>query len=179
MADLIAKFILILNSTFPDLIPSLDDDDLKRVSLIKRLRPGQTIALLSGAAAARVILFAIIFALLGFSYALAPREVQESLFGEYTAIHAIDAFLREGVAGSIGYFLFFLGPDDLKSITKPIISQPLVAATIDGNIFLAGIRLYGFAFVLSVLRTLVMPIAYLRARLRAGKLPKIEREPTT
>lgn len=169
-SDLIAKLIAIVNSTFPDLIPDLDKYALKRASLIKRLRPGQTIALLSGAYAARVALFLIIFALLGFGSAATPLEVQTSLLGEFRAGDAIKAFLREGVTGSLGYFLFFLGPDNLKSITKAIVAHPLASATTDGNIFLAGIRLYGFAFVLAALRALVTPITYLRARFRARRL---------
>ena len=72
LADLIAKIIMILGRTFPDLVPKIDDDDVKRASLIKRLRPGQTMALLSGAYSARVVMFVIIFALLGSSYAAAP-----------------------------------------------------------------------------------------------------------
>ena len=67
LADIIAKLIGILNSTFPDLLPKIDDRDLKRASLIKRLRPGQTVALLSGAYFARIALFIVIFALLGAS----------------------------------------------------------------------------------------------------------------
>ena len=79
-------------------------------------------------------------------------------------------FLREGVAGSIGYFLFFLGPDRLAPITQTIAAERLAASTPDGDVFLAGIRLYGLAFVLAILRTLAMPVAYIRARLRSGRI---------
>lgn len=170
LADLIAKLIAILDATFPDLIPDFDELDVKRASLIRRLRPGQTVALLSGANSARIALFIAIFALLGASYAAAPKEVQATLFGDLGAIDAFSAFLREGVAGSVGYFLFFLGPDNLQPITRSIVSEPLVSSSANGDVFLAGVRLYGFAFVLSVLRTLVTPLSYLRARLRARKI---------
>lgn len=170
LADLIAKILMIFGRTFPDLVPKVDDDDVKRASLIKRLRPGQTVALLSGAYSARVVLFVVIFALLGSSYAAAPVAVQEKLFGDYSAVNASEAFLREGVAGSIGYFLFFLGPDRLAPITETIATERLAAATPDGDVFLAGIRLYGLAFVLAILRTLATPITYVRARLRSGKI---------
>ena len=170
LADLIAKIIGIVDRTFPDLIPKLDDDDKKRAWLISRLRPGQTVALLSGAYAARVVLFVVIFALLGSSYSAAPGAVQENLFGNFSAINASEAFLREGVAGSIGYFLFFLGPDSLKPITDTVATERLVSLSPDGDIFLAGIRLYGLAFVLAILRTLATPITYAKARLRARKL---------
>tara|TARA_R110002167_G_scaffold17426_2_gene66496 strand:- start:108 stop:818 length:711 start_codon:yes stop_codon:yes gene_type:complete len=169
LADLIAKFIGILSATFPDLVPKFDDDVAKRASLIRRLRPGQTIALLSGAYAARVALFLIIFALLGASYAAAPQPVQASLFGAFPPITAINAFVREGIAGSLGYFLFFLGPDHMKPITDAIMPQPLVSSTVDGDILLVGIRIYGLAFVLAVLRTLVTPVTYVRARLRTAR----------
>ena len=174
LADLIAKLLSLATSTFPDLVPKLDEQALKRATLIKRLRPGQTLALLSGANAARVALFLAIFALLGASYASAPAPVQERLFGNFGALPAIEAFLREGIAGSVGYFLFFLGPDNLKPITEGIAAEPLTASTADGDIFLVGIRLYGLALVLSLLRTLVMPITYIRARLRARRLPSTE-----
>ncbi|WDI32194.1 hypothetical protein PUV54_03180 [Hyphococcus flavus] len=170
LADLIAKVISIFNTTFPDLVPDLDKTAVKRAWLINRLQPGQTIALLSGAYAARVALFLIIFSALGLSYASAPQAVQENLFGDYAPVEAIDAFIRQGVAGSIGYFLFFLGPDNLKPITSAVIDKPIVSASVDGDVFLAGIRLYGFAFVLAVLRTLVTPVTYVRARLRSRKL---------
>jgi len=170
LADLIAKIIDIAGRTFPDLIPKLDDDDLKRASLISRLRPGQTVALLSGANAARVVLFVVIFALLGTTYAAAPGAVQENLFGNFGAVNASEAFLREGIAGSIGYFLFFLGPDSLKPITDKIAAERLVSLSVDGDVFLAGIRLYGLAFILAILRTLATPVTYARARLRARKL---------
>lgn len=171
LADLIGKFISILSITFPDLIPEVGKDDLKRASLIQRLRPVQTVGLLSGAYAARLAMFLVIFALLGTSYAFAPQAVQATLFGDFSAPAAIETFLREGVAGSLGYFLFFLGPEALQSITGPIIAEPLVSSTIDGDIFLVGIRLYGLAFVFALLRTLVTPITYLRARRRARDLP--------
>lgn len=171
LADLIGKFISILSATFPDLIPELSDDDLKRASLIQRLRPVQTVALLSGAHAARLVMFGLIFALMGTSYAFAPEAVQATLFGSFSPVAAIDTFLREGLAGSVGYFLFFLGPEDLRSITAAIIAEPLVSSTVNGDIFLVGIRLYGLAFALSVLRTLATPIAYVRARRRAPTLP--------
>lgn len=171
LADLIGKFISILSFTFPDLIPDVDDEDLKRASLLQRLRPGQTVALLSGAYAARLIMFLVIFALLGASYALAPAQAQATLFGDMGAWQAIETFLREGLAGSLGYFLFFLGPDNLGSITRVIIAEPLVPSTASGDFFLVGIRLYGLAFALSILRTLATPIAYLRARRRAERLP--------
>ncbi|MEZ5961942.1 MAG: hypothetical protein R3C30_16190 [Hyphomonadaceae bacterium] len=167
LADLIAKFIGILESTFPDLVPKVDDEHVKRASLIQRLRPGQTVALLSGANTARVVLFLVMFALLGASYAASPIAAQQALFGPLQPAQAIEIFLREGVAGSIGYFLFFLGPDTLKPITDAIIAEPLTSATIDGDLFLVGLRLYGLAFVLAILRTLVTPIIYMRARLRA------------
>ncbi len=167
LADLIAKIIMIAGRTFPDLIPKVDDDDKKRASLIGRLRPGQTVALLSGAYAARVVLFVVIFGLLGSSYAAAPDRVQENLFGNFDALGASEAFLREGVAGPIGYFLFFLGPDNLKPLTETIATERLAASNPDGDIFLAGIRLYGLAFALAILRTLATPVTYLRARLRA------------
>ncbi len=170
LADLIGKLISILSSTFPDLIPALNDDDLKRASLIQRMRPGQTVALLSGAYVSRLLMFLVIFALMGTSYAFAPKPVQETLFGNFGAMQAIETFLREGLAGSVGYFLFFLGPDHLKPITNAIIADPLVSSTVNGDIFLVGIRVYGLAFVLSILRTLVAPITYVRARRRAGRL---------
>lgn len=171
MADLIGKFISILSSTFPDLIPAIGRDDLNRASLIQRLRPIQTVGLLSGAYVARLAMFLFIFGLLGASYAFAPSSAQATLFGDLGPFAAAETFLREGVAGSVGYFLFFLGPDALKSITSLIVDEPLVASTIDGDIFLVGIRLYGLAFALSFLRTLVTPITYLRARRRAVALP--------
>lgn len=171
LADLIGKFISILGSTFPDLIPELGEDDLKRASLIQRLRPVQTVALLSGAHAARLVMFLVIFALMGTSYAFAPQAVQATLFGNFSAMEAIVTFLREGLAGSVGYFLFFLGPDDLRPITRAIVAEPLVSSTVNGDIFLVGIRLYGLAFALSALRTLATPLIYLRARRRAERLP--------
>lgn len=170
LADLIAKIITIAGRTFPDLIPNIDDDDKKRASLISRLRPGQTVALLSGAYAARVVLFIIIFGLLGASYAAAPQEVQNNLFGDFGTLDAGEAFLREGVVGSIGYFLFFIGSENLAPITESIASERLASSSPDGDVFLAGIRLYGLAFVLAVLRTLATPITFVRARLRARKL---------
>lgn len=170
LADLIAKIFMILGRTFPDLIPKLEDADVKRASLIKRLRPGQTMALLSGAYAARVVLFVLIFAALGSSYAAAPENAQSILFGDFSAAKAAELFLREGIAGSIGYFLFFLGPDRLAPITDLIASERLVASSSDGDVFLAGIRLYGLAFVLAILRTLATPVTYIRARLRSRTL---------
>ncbi|MBI1405509.1 MAG: hypothetical protein GC145_05230 [Caulobacter sp.] len=170
LADLIGKFIGVVSATFPDIIPKLDDDHLERASLIERLRPGQTLALLSGAYAARLAMFLIIFALLGASYAWAPVAVQETLVGPLGPLKAIELFLREGVAGSVGYFLFFLGPENLKPITGAITPEPLAAASLNGDIFLVGIRVYGLAFVLAVLRTLVTPITLVRARGRAGRL---------
>lgn len=171
LADLIGKFLSILSTTFPDLIPALDEEDLKRASLIQRLRPGQTVALLSGAYAARLVMFLVIFALLGASYAYAPVAVQETLVGPLGVGEAIVTFIREGVAGSIGYFLFFLGPDNLKPVTDAILAQPLTPATPSGDAFLVGIRIYGLAFMFSVLRTLATPITYWRARRRARTLP--------
>lgn len=171
LADLIGKFISILSSTFPDLIPTVGRDELRRASLIQRLRPIQTVGLLSGAYAARLAMFLFIFGLLGASYAFAPASVQATLFGDLGALAATETFLREGIAGSIGYFLFFLGPDALKSITGLIVAEPLAASSIDGDIFLVGVRLYGLAFALSFLRALVTPITYLRARRRAVALP--------
>lgn len=170
LADLLGKLTSIMSSTFPDLIPALNDDDVKRASLIQRLRPGQTVALLSGAYTARLVMFLFIFALMGTSYAFAPKPVQETLFGDFDAPSAIQTFLREGFAGSVGYFLFFLGPDHLRPITNAIIADPLVPSTVNGDIFLVGIRIYGLAFVLAILRTLVTPITYLRARHRAGRV---------
>lgn len=170
LADLIAKIIGILGRTFPDLIPKVEDEDRKRASLIERLRPGQTVALLSGAYAGRVVFFIIIFALLGLSYAAAPGPVQGKLFGELGPLEAGEAFLREGVAGSIGYFLFFLGPDSLGPITTTVAAERLTAFSSEGDVFLAGVRLYGLAFVLAILRTLATPITFARARLRARKL---------
>ena len=170
LADLIAKMIMIFGRTFPDLIPKVEDEDRKRASLISRLRPGQTVALLSGAYAARVALFVAIFALLGATYAAAPSAAQQNLFGEYDALSASEIFIREGIAGSIGYFLFFIGPKNLAPITDIIASERLVSLSSDGDVFLAGIRLYGLAFVLAILRTLVTPITYVRAKLRARKL---------
>lgn len=170
LADLIAKLITIFGSTFPDLIPKVDDDDKERASLISRLQPGQTVALLSGAYAARVAMFIVIFVLLGLSYAAAPTAAQNTLFGDLGALEAAEIFLREGIAGSIGYFLFFIGADNLRPIKDLIIAEPLASSSVDGDIFHAGIRLYGFAFVLAILRTLVTPITYIRARLRARKL---------
>ena len=170
LADLIAKMISIFGKTFPDLIPNVDDDDKKRASLISRLRPGQTMAVLSGAYAARLVLFVVIFGLLGSSYAWAPVEVQENLFGEFDALTASEAFLREGVAGSIGYFLFFIGPDNLAPIKGVITTEQLASVSSDGDVMLAGIRLYGLAFVLAILRMLATPITYIRARLRARKI---------
>ncbi|GAA0867462.1 hypothetical protein GCM10009116_00350 [Brevundimonas basaltis] len=171
LADLIGKFISILSATFPDLVPAVGDDERRRASLIQRLRPVQTVGLLSGAYAARLGMFLVLFALMGASYAHAPGAVQDSLFGPLGAGEAIVTFLREGIAGSVGYFLFFLGPDALGSITGRIVDAPLAPATVDGEILLVGIRLYGLAFALSVLRTLATPIIYLRARRRAESLP--------
>lgn len=170
LADLIAKLISVVSATFPDLLPKLDEDDLKRASLISRLRPGQTVALLSGANAARVVMFVVIFAALGASYAGAPREVQQTLFGAFEPMAAIEAFIREGIAGSVGYFLFFLGGDKLEPITSAIASERLRSSSVDCDIFLSGIRLYGLAFALAILRTLATPIIYVRARLRARNL---------
>lgn len=169
-ADLIGKFISIFGSTFPDLVPVVGEDELKRASLIRRLRPVQMVGLLSGAYTARLVMFLVIFALLGTSYAFASPQVQATLFGDLGARDAIETFLREGVAGSIGYFLFFLGPDNLRPITNFILAEPLVSSTVNGDIFLVGIRLYGLAFALALLRTLVAPIVYLRARRRAAHL---------
>lgn len=177
LADLIAKFLSILSSAFPDLIPKLDDEKLKRAAIIRQLRPGQTVALLSSAYLARLVLFIAIFALLGISYAGAAPAVQQNLFGSFSAIGAIEAFLREGIAGSLGYFLFFLGPDNLLPITRAIVPQPLTTSSVDGDLILVGVRLYGLAFVLALLQTLVAPITYIRARLRARKLPPIAPEP--
>lgn len=171
LADLIGKFLSILGATFPDLLPAVGDEERKRASLIQRLRPVQTVALLSGAYAARLVMFLALFALMGAGYAFAPPAAQETLFGPLGAGEAIETFLREGIAGSIGYFLFFLGPDALTSITGAIVAEPLTASTVDGDIFLVGVRLYGLAFALAVLRTLVTPLVYLRARRRAGTLP--------
>lgn len=171
LADLIGKFISLLGSTFPDLIPALGDEERRRASLIQRLRPIQTVGLLSGAYAARLVMFLVLFALLGTSYAFAPPLVQATLFGDFGALRATEIFLREGVAGSVGYFLFFLGPDNLKPLTDAIVAEPLAPSTISGDVFLVGVRLYGLAFVLALLRTLVTPIAYLRARRRAAALP--------
>jgi hypothetical protein len=170
LADLLAKLFAIASSTFPDLIPKFEEDDIKRASLIRRLRPGPTVALLSGAYAGRVVVFLVIFALLGVTYASAPTEVQAPLFGEYSQTGAIDAFIKEGVAGSIGYFFFFLGAATLEPITNSIASDRIASNSVDGDIFLAGIRLYGLAFVLAVLRTLIAPVTYLRARVRAMRL---------
>ncbi|MEH6697563.1 MAG: hypothetical protein V7672_02580 [Brevundimonas sp.] len=174
LADLIGKFISILSTTFPDLIPAVEDEDLKRASLIQRLRPGQTVALLSGAYAARLVMFLAIFALLGASYAWAPLAVQETLVGPLGTMEAITVFIREGIAGSLGYFLFFLGPDNLKPVTDAILAEPLTPATPSGDAFLVGIRIYGLAFMFSALRTLVTPITYWRARKRARKLATTE-----
>lgn len=171
LADLIGKFLSIFSSTFPDLLPALGEDERRRASLIQRLRPVQTVALLSGAYAARLVMFLAIFALMGAGYAFAPPAAQETLFGPLGAAEAIGTFLREGIAGSIGYFLFFLGPDALSSITGAIVDEPLTASTVDGDIFLVGVRLYGLAFALAVLRTLMTPLVYLRARRRAETLP--------
>lgn len=174
LADLIGKFISILSTTFPDLIPAVEDEDLKRASLIQRLRPGQTVALLSGAYAARLVMFLAIFALLGASYAWAPLAVQETLVGPLGTMEAINVFVREGIAGSLGYFLFFLGPDHLAPVTRAILDQPLTTATPSGDAFLVGIRIYGLAFMFSILRTLATPITYWRARKRARKLATTE-----
>lgn len=171
LADLIGKALSILSSTFPDLLPAVDEEDLKRASLIQRLRPGQTVALMSGAHAARLALFLCIFALLGTSYAFAPRAVQETLFGPMATPDAILRFIREGLAGSLGYFLFFLGPDHLKPIIRAITDVPLEPTSFSGDAFLAGIRIYGLAFVLAILRTLATPITFWRARRRADRLP--------
>lgn len=174
LADLIGKAIGIVVSTFPDLIPKIDEDAARRASLIQRLRPGQTVALLSGAYAARLVLFLAIFALLGASYAWAPSAVQQSLFGDLGPLEAMLTFLREGIAGSISYFLFFLGPENLRPLTHAIVADPLVPATVDGDILLAGIRVYGLAFVLAILRTLVTPITLARAHRRARHIPTPE-----
>lgn len=177
LADLIAKIYGILELTFPDLIPKIDETDLQRASLIKRLRPGQTVALLSGAYLARIILFLIVFALLGTSYASVSAEVQNTLFGQMSTSEAITIFIQEGIAGSLGYFLFFLGPSYLGPIKDAIVSSPLMSSTLDGDIFLSGIRLYGLAFVFALLRVIVMPITYLRARLRANQLTEVTETP--
>ena len=50
-------------------------------------------------------------------------------------------------------------------------NEPLDPATPSGDAFLVGIRIYGLAFMFSVLRTLVTPITYWRARRRAHRLP--------
>jgi hypothetical protein len=171
LADLIGRFIAILGLTFPDLIPDVGEGERKRASLIQRLRPGQTLALLSGAYAARLVMFLVIFALMGTSYAFAPQAAQQTLFGDLGVLEAIETFLREGIAGSVGYFLFFLGPRDLQAITGLIVAEPLAPSTVNGDVFLVGVRLYGLAFALSVLRTLATPIIYLRARRRAASLP--------
>lgn len=171
LADLIAKLIAIFQITFPDLIPKLDDGELKRASLLRRLRAGQTMALLSGAYLARIALFLLIFALLGVTYTAAPTAVQNHLFGELTAASAIEVFLREGVAGAVGYFLFFLGPNSLTPITDAISPDRLVSSSADGDVFLAGIRLYGLAFVFAVLRALLTPVIFMRARNRAAQVP--------
>ena len=179
LADLIGKFISILSTTFPDLIPAVDDEDLKRATLIQRLRPGQTVALLSGAYAARLVMFLAIFALLGASYAWAPVAVQDTLVGPLGTVEAITTFIREGIAGSLGYFLFFLGPTHMQPITDTILGEPLTAATPSGDAFLVGLRVYGLAFMFSILRTLVMPLTYWRARRRARRLAiKTEAEAT-
>ena len=124
LADLIGKFISILSTTFPDLIPAVEDEDLKRASLIQRLRPGQTVALLSGAYAARLVMFLAIFALLGASYAWAPLAVQETLVGPLGTMEAINVFVREGIAGSLGYFLFFSGLTTLRPLPAPSSTSP-------------------------------------------------------
>jgi hypothetical protein len=172
LADLLAKFVGMLSTVFPDLVPKLDNEKLKRASILRRLRPGQTVALLSGAYLARVTFFLAIFSLLGATYAAVPQSVQQSLFGNLGAGDAIEAFIREGIAGSLGYFLFFLGPHNLSPITSAIVAEPLTTSTIDGDLFLVAIRLYGLAFVLSILQTLAAPIIYLRGRLRANTLPE-------
>ncbi len=112
----------------------------------------------------------VVMGVMGSGKSAAPPEVQATLFGSFGVAEAIDRFVREGIAGSLGYFLFFLGPGSLDRITSAIIVQPLEAPTIDGDLMLVGIRLYGLAFVLAILQTLVAPIIYLRARLRAHKL---------
>ncbi|MDZ4690300.1 hypothetical protein [Terricaulis sp.] len=174
LADLIAKFISIVSTTFPDLIPKFDDQQRKRASILRRLRPGQTIALLSGAYLARVVLFLAVFALLGLTYGAVPNTVQQTLFGTLSAGQAIEAFVREGIAGSLGYFLFFLGPNNLAPITGMIAPEPLATSTMDGDLFLVAIRLYGLALVLSALQTLVAPIIYIRARMRARRVDETE-----
>jgi len=180
LADIIARAITIVDNTFPDLLPKYDEEERERASLISRLRPGRTVALLSGAAAARIFLFLALFALLAVSYAIVPAPVQATLFGDLTTLQATETFLREGVAGSIGYFLFFLGPQTLEPITSAVAGETrLESSTLDGAVFLAGIRLYGFAFVLAILRTLATPITYLRARLRAQKIAETEERAAT
>jgi hypothetical protein len=52
-----------------------------------------------------------------------------------------------------------------------------VTRTIDGDLLLVAIRLYGLAFVLSVLQTLAAPIITLRARLRARRLTQAPEAP--
>lgn len=170
LADIIAKLISILSTTFPDLLPKVDRDSLRLASLVNGVSPGKVFAFLAGTHLARVIVFLIVFALLGATYASAPNVVQERLVGDYSTMGAIEAFIRESLAGSVGYFLFFLGGDNLEPITSAIASERLTAQSIDGDIFLSGIRLYGLTFVLAILRMLATPVIVGRARLRARDL---------
>lgn len=167
-ADLIAKLISIFQTTFPDLIPKIDQSEFKRASLLRRLKTGQTLAVLSGAHLARVVLFLVIFASLGVTYSAAPGAVQQNLFGEFGGAAATEAFLREGIAGAFSYFLFFLGPDTLAPLTEAVSPERLQPASVDGDVFLAGIRLYGLAFILAVFRALLTPLIIVRARGRAA-----------
>lgn len=170
IADLIGKLIGILSAAFPDLVPKVEKSDLQLAALVERLRPGQTIALLSGAQVGRIIVFIIIFALLGATYAAAPEAAQMQLVGPLSAREAFEIFLRESVAGSVGYFLFFLGPDTLKPLIDAIAAERLSSASVDGDFYLAGLRLYGLPFVLALLQFLATPIIFVRARVRARLL---------
>jgi hypothetical protein len=170
LTDMIAKLIDILARTFPDLLPKVEERDLRMAAFVDRLAPQEAIGLLAGAHIARILVFLLVFALLGASYANAPNAVQAQLVGDYGVWAATEAFLRESAAGSVGYFLFFLGPDKLQPITDAIAAERLQSNSLDGDVFLSGLRLYGLPFVFAVLRAIVTPVIFVRARLRSRKL---------
>lgn len=170
LADLIAKMIGILGKAFPDLIPRLKDKDFQLATLLQENTIGKAIMVLTGAQFGRVIIFLVIFTALGWSYAGAPDAAQDQLVGELSGWQATGAFILEGIAGAVGYFLFFLGPENISPIKGFFATETLTSGGIDGDIFLSAIRLYGLAFVFAILRALVTPIVFLRARLRAMKI---------
>ena len=178
LADLISKLVSILAATFPDVLPKVDRDTLRLASFVDRASPGQGLAVLAGTQGARVGVFLLIFALLGWSYASAPDAAQASLVGAYEVWPATLSFIREAAAGSIGYFLFFLSGERLAPLTEAIAAERLAPVGIEGDVFLSGLRLYGLAFVLAVLRLAATPVIFARARLRAKDMEQGQLGPT-